>query len=237
MLSDETKRYLTGLEMSKRARAALDIMIAEGAVTTLELRERHGLEHAPRAIRDLKDAGAAVTSNMVTIDGKRMSRYQLEDIMAPGSGSSPRNPITKVDRDRIIAEFDGRCAVCGSEFARLQLDHRVPFAIAGDPERWSAETGMPLCASDNRAKSWACEHCSNWVKKDPAMCAACMWCRPENYEHIAGESARRLVVTATTDEGVELLRDTETEAVDRGISPSEVVLDVLHQRSRLPNSE
>lgn len=230
MVSEETRRYLMGLSMSGRARTALDIMLREGAVTTVDLREKHGFEHPPRAIRDLKDAGAVVRSTKVRLNGKTISRYELDDIMGSQAAGRPRNPITKADKERIIGEFAGRCAVCGVESARLQLDHRVPFAVAGDPEQWSVETGMPLCPSDNRAKSWACEHCANWMVKDPAMCAGCMWCHPENYEHIAGEPTRRLVVTATTDEGVGILRRVDVEASDRDVSPSEVVLDALRDR-------
>lgn len=54
---------------------------------------------------------------------------------------------------------------------------------------------MALCGSCNRAKSWSCEHCENWlVKKDPAICATCYWASPEDYDHVAMRPMRRLDV-------------------------------------------
>lgn len=225
MVSEATRRYLEGLDMSKRARAALDVMLQEGAVTTRTLSEVYKLDHPPRAIRDLKDAGALVGSRRVSDGGRTISEYFLEDMM--GETGAPRNPTKKTDKERIIAEFENHCAVCGIVSSRLQLDHRVPFAIAGDPANWSSDTGMPLCSSDNRAKSWACEHCVNWTVKDPAMCAGCMWCRPEDYDHIAGIPQRRLVVTATTEADVELVKAVEDRAERDGLTPSETVLRAL----------
>src|SRR5262249_222068 len=54
---------------------------------------------------------------------------------------------------------------------------------------------MPLCGSCNRAKSWSCEHCDNWLeRKDPAICATCYWASPEDYDHVAMRQMRRLDV-------------------------------------------
>jgi hypothetical protein len=54
---------------------------------------------------------------------------------------------------------------------------------------------MPLCASDNRAKSWSCEHCDNWTDRNPATCKSCFWASPDNYLHVAGREERRLNLT------------------------------------------
>ncbi|HBN05897.1 MAG TPA: HNH nuclease [Bacteroidales bacterium] len=51
---------------------------------------------------------------------------------------------------------------------------------------------MLLCPSGNRAKSWACEHCENWVIKDKDMCENCYYAHPEGYLHIAGEQERKI---------------------------------------------
>lgn len=227
MLDEPTIQMLRDLPMSKRARAALNIMLERGAVTTKVLQEEYGLDHPPRAIRDLKDAGVLVGSRRVKESGKTISEYFLEDLSAPSQGGAPRNPIRKADKDRIIAEFGGKCAVCGTQASRLQLDHRVPFAIAGDPPVWTSETAMPLCPSDNRAKSWACEHCANWVNRDPDVCLGCMWCHPEDYDHVSMLPERRLVVTAHSETDVETLRWIEAHAAGEDRSTSDVALDAL----------
>ena len=54
---------------------------------------------------------------------------------------------------------------------------------------------MLLCASCNRAKSWSCEHCENWlVEKKPGVCETCYWASPRDYQHIALRFIRRLEV-------------------------------------------
>ncbi|OTA25517.1 hypothetical protein B9G54_07440 [Alloscardovia macacae] len=227
MLTEDTIEKLRGLTMSKRARSALEIMLERGTVTTKVLQEEYGLDHPPRAIRDLKDAGVLVGSHRVKESGKTISEYFLEDVSAPSPGGAPRNPIKKADKDRIVAEFGGRCAVCGTASNRLQLDHRVPFAIAGDPPEWTGDTAMPLCPSDNRAKSWTCKHCENWTTRNPELCQRCMWCHPENYDHIAMKPERRLVVTAHDKAGVETLRWLEVHAAEQNKSSSEVAIQAI----------
>lgn len=213
--------------MSKRARAALEIMLERGAVTTRALQEEYGLDHPPRAIRDLKDAGVLVGSRRVKDSGKTISEYFLEVGAAPSEGGAPRNPIRKIDKDRIVEEFGGRCAICGTASKWLQLDHRVPFAIAGDPPEWNSATAMPLCPSDNRAKSWACEHCENWTTRDLNLCQSCMWCHPENYDHVSMTPERRLVVTAHDEAGVETLRWLETHASEQNREPSDLAIQAI----------
>ena len=60
---------------------------------------------------------------------------------------------------------------------------------------------MLLCSSANRAKSWSCEHCVNWLdRKDPNICLSCYWAYPENYTHISMRPIRRLDIVWTGDE-------------------------------------
>lgn len=76
----------------------------------------------------------------------------------------------------------------------LQIDHRVPYEIAGDNGSNSDDLSeyMLLCASANRAKSWSCENCLNWKTKDIVACKTCYWAYPESYTHIAMRDIRRL---------------------------------------------
>jgi hypothetical protein len=74
----------------------------------------------------------------------------------------------------------------------LQIDHRVPFEVDGEPELES-ESFMLLCSSANRAKSWSCEHCENWKSiKDKSICLSYYWAYPENYTHVAMQQVRRI---------------------------------------------
>jgi hypothetical protein len=51
---------------------------------------------------------------------------------------------------------------------------------------------MLVCGSCNRAKSWSCEHCENWLKeKSSSVCLRCYWASPESYVHIALREIRR----------------------------------------------
>ena len=83
----------------------------------------------------------------------------------------------------------------------LQADHRIPYEIAGEQaDQGNIEAYMLLSPSANRAKSWTCENCENWTKKDPAFCVTCYWASPEDYEHIAGNQERVILVVFTGDE-------------------------------------
>lgn len=93
--------------------------------------------------------------------------------------------------------------MCGGEFrpTLLQVDHRIPFRVGGDPAEWDDGTVMLLCAPDNRAKSWTCENCPNWETRDPNVCATCFWAHPDgNYTHIATQQQRRVTITWQGDE-------------------------------------
>ena len=85
---------------------------------------------------------------------------------------------------------------------------------------------MLLCPSANRAKSWSCEHCPNWVTKDPATCKLCYWAYPESYSHVATREVRRLDVMWTGEE-VEVYDGLSEGAAQRGIDMPDYVKEVL----------
>ena len=84
--------------------------------------------------------------------------------------------------------------------AILQIDHRVPYEIDGEQDNQNIDVFMLLSPSANRAKSWTCEHCENWAKKDKAFCIRCFWAHPENYDHIAGRYEKMISIVFTGDE-------------------------------------
>jgi hypothetical protein len=77
----------------------------------------------------------------------------------------------------------------------LQIDHRVPYEVAGNASGETLEDYMLLDASAQRAKSWSCEHCDNWrTLRQPEICRTCFWAYPEKYTHVAMRPERRLDV-------------------------------------------
>ncbi|MCL1882330.1 MAG: hypothetical protein FWF81_01065 [Defluviitaleaceae bacterium] len=102
----------------------------------------------------------------------------------------------------MIEKYGAKCFVYFEPMdeALLQIDHRVPYEIAGEHADQNVEAYMLLSPSANRAKSWTCENCENWKHKDPAFCVKCFWAYPEDYEHIAGKQQRIVTVVFTGDE-------------------------------------
>jgi len=122
-----------------------------------------------------------------------------------------RTAFSKKLREHLIEKDGARCAIYLEDFPErdLQIDHRIPFEVTGDdPQKdKNPKNYMLLCGSANRAKSWSCEHCANWLEqRDDSICRACYWAHPENYTHIAMRPARRMDIMWT---------GTEVEVYDR----------------------
>ena len=180
--------------MSKRAAVVRDYILAHGAINTGQLADM-GYGHPPRAVRDLRDAGAGVQTVMITgPDGRRQASYVFSGVA--NEDAAGRVNIPKAFADALKARTEHRCAVCAGVFPDrlLQADHRIPFAIAGDSAELLEADFMPLCAPDNRSKSWSCEHCPNWSVKDVSVCASCFWAHPEGYSHVETRPERRLSI-------------------------------------------
>jgi hypothetical protein len=229
-LTPEQLEWLQSLPMSKRAAIVRDHILTHGHVTTADLNAL-GYDHPPRAVRDLRDAGAGVKTVMIVQDGKRMASYVFDG--TSNEDGSIRVNIPKKFADDLKAAYDNKCAVCSGAFASrmLQADHRIPFAIAGDKASMAAEDFMPLCAPDNRAKSWSCEHCPNWVIRDPATCATCFWAHPENYDHVETRPERRLSLTFQGS-AVAAFDSVAAVAAESGQSMPEYIADVIRDTAR-----
>lgn len=115
-----------------------------------------------------------------------------------------RQVFSKQFKTDLIDADGSRCAICMGEYEEryLQIDHRVPYEVAGDaPGERQLEEYMLLNGACNRAKSWSCEHCENWLKtKSPDICRTCYWAYPESYDHVAMRNIRRLDVEWSGDE-------------------------------------
>jgi len=183
-----------------RPRRVLDHILKHGFITTAELTDEYGYGHPPRAARDVREHGIPLeTFRVRSKDGRSIGAYRLGDPSDMSEGKSGgRRAFPKVFKAALVARYGERCALCGGSFPgrALQIDHRVPYEVAGDAaDLTDLAAYMLVCGSCNRAKSWSCEHCPNWlVQQDSATCQTCLWGSPEEYEHVATEQRRSLTI-------------------------------------------
>lgn len=189
---------------AKRPRTVIEHILAHGFITTEELKAQYGYNHPPRAARDVREQGIPLeTFRIIGSDGRKIGAYRFGDpTRARFSRLSGRTAFTRKLKMDLIALHGNRCAIYLEEFDphELQIDHRIPFEVGGDSGD-NLDAYMLLCGSANRAKSWACEHCVNWLElKDPAICRRCYWAFPEDYEHVAMRQIRRTDIMWTGEE-------------------------------------
>jgi len=184
--------------VAKRPKTVIDHILKHGQITTEELKDTYGYNHPPRAIRDVREQGIPVITFRVTgSDGRKIAAYKFGDPSeVRATQLSGRTAFSSNLKDALIEKYGARCNIYLEPFPirELQIDHRIPFEIAGDNGDLSGDIDeyMLLCASANRAKSWSCENCPNWKGKDVSACQSCYWAYPESYKHIAMRDIRRL---------------------------------------------
>jgi len=207
MTKNLPKKFVAKLNAvtAKRPRTVIQHILQYGFVTTEELKNL-GYEHAPRAARDVRELGIPLETFYVKdSNGHRIGAYrfgdpsQAEDKLSKASG---RTVLSKALKKALIDKYGSKCFIYlqPMEERLLQVDHRVPYEIGGDQNENDIDCYMLLSPSANRAKSWTCEHCPNWIQKDTSFCVKCFWAHPENYTHIAGKEQRQIVITFTGDE-------------------------------------
>jgi hypothetical protein len=185
---------------AKRARALIDYLIEHGECSTEDLNEM-GYDHPPRVAGDVKEAGIplVMTRDRVSAKtGRKIGVYRFgnpDDIKA--GRIDGRKPFSKAFKAALVARYGARDAFTQEalEPRYLQIDHRVPYQVAGDAafSEERPEDYMLLDASSQRAKSWSCENCRNArVDRDIDVCRTCFWASPEAYTHVALEEVRRL---------------------------------------------
>jgi hypothetical protein len=199
------KRLLKSVS-SKRARIVVGHILEHGQITTEDL-EKMGYNHPPRAARDVREAGIPLeTFRVQSSDGRSIAAYKFGDLSEIREERlQGRKTFSKKVKDALYSISGGKCAICSGKFESryLQIDHKVPYEVAGDEQEAGSNTDdyMLLCGSCNRAKSWSCEHCENWLNdKLPQVCETCYWASPENYVHIALREVRRADILWNEDE-------------------------------------
>jgi hypothetical protein len=182
---------------AKRPKTVIDHILQYGFITTEQLKREYGYDHPPRAVRDVREHGIPIETFRVTnSNGKKIAAYRFGTLLPSNfTKSSGRTVFSKQLKSELISQFGSRCSIYLEQMdeSDLQIDHRIPYEVAGDNSVQNPKDFMLLSGSANRAKSWSCEHCNNWKsQKDLEICRTCYWAYPENYTHIAMREVRRV---------------------------------------------
>lgn len=191
---------------AKRPRTVIQHILEHDFITTEELKNIYGYDHPPRAIRDVREYGIPIITYRVTgANGKSIAAYKFgnpEEIRNNLSKLAGRTAFSKALKQALIEKYGSKCFIYleSMDPTLLQVDHRIPFEIGGEHGESDIDYYMLLSPSANRAKSWTCEHCENWERKDISFCLKCFWAYPENYDHIAGKYEKIISLVFTGDE-------------------------------------
>lgn len=207
-MREYSEEFLALLESvtAKRPRTVIQHILKNGYITSQELKDVYGYNHPPRAVRDVRERGIPlITYRVQGADGRRIAAYKFgdpKDAEYALSKASGRTILSKALKQALIEKYGAKCFIYLEKMddAVLQVDHRVPYEIGGEHDEKDVDYFMLLSPSANRAKSWACEHCANWVKKDKDFCMCCFWARPEDYDHVAGRVEKVISIIFTGDE-------------------------------------
>jgi hypothetical protein len=135
---------------------------------------------------------------------RQIAAYELGDLAEAKAGRlGGRIVLPKHLKTALVESSGSRCAIClnNYEARHLQMDHRIPYEVGGEQDPKNHTALMLLCGSCNRAKSWSCEHCPNWITEhDVKVCDQCYWASPQQYRHIALRQIRRLDVVWAEDD-------------------------------------
>lgn len=207
-MMDYPKEFLDLLDSvkSKRPKTVILHILKHGFITTEELQKNYGYKHAPRAARDVRERGIPLMTFWTEdSSGKRIAAYKFGDYSHPShlpSKSSGRTALSKALKSMLIKEHGAKCFLTLEimDESELQIDHRIPYEIGGEPKEFVSSDFMLLSPSSNREKSKVCEHCPNWIKKDVNFCKRCFWAYPEDYDHIAGNTGKAVVIVFSKDD-------------------------------------
>jgi hypothetical protein len=215
---------------NKRARIVLDRIAKNGSITTEELKEL-GYDHPPRARMDAIDLGFPMTTTRVkSQNGKKSIAAYTFDLCGKfdEKGRAGRVALPKKRRLEIIAKAGNKCELCGATHD-LQIDHRVPYQVAGESLKNDPSPYMALDGSCNRRKSWACEHCKNFSDlREVKSCKECYWANPEEHKHVAMLTLRRADIVWNEDE-CKLFDKFRAKCMRDGVSVAEALKRLCSQ--------
>lgn len=234
-LPDEFLAFLKTVT-AKRPKTVIDHILKHGHITTEELKETYGYNHPPRAVRDVREQGIPLeTFTVKDGSGRSIAAYKFGDPSSVTKGKhGGRRAFSKAFKKSLVEKYGERCTITGEPFEDryLQIDHRIPYQIAGDSGELKVEDFMLLDASAQRAKSWSCEHCPNFLEKlDKEVCRSCFWAFPESYTHIAMEERRRIDLQWVGKEDVARFVRLAELAKEKGLPVSEFAKQVLDRET------
>lgn len=221
--SHELLERIQGIN-NKRAKIVLEHILANGSISTEDLQSL-GYDHPPRAARDVRELGIQLITTIVrNSSGRRMASYTFAD--APlDPRKTGRIQLSKKVRSALIREAGGKCEICRAEH-NLQVDHRIPYQVAGESAVIEKSPYQVLCGSCNRTKSWDCEHCPNMEMKDIGVCLRCYWANQQDYDHIKTVPERRIDVVWNGNE-LQAFDKLREQAKRNGRTPSEELKSLL----------
>lgn len=233
-MSNYPKEFLDLLESvtKKRPRTVIHHILEHGFITSEELKDTYGYNHPPRAIRDVRDYGIPLVTYRVTgTDGRSIAAYKFgnpADAKNSLSKAAGRTVLSKALKQALIEKYGSKCFVYleAMDESVLQVDHRIPYEIGGEHDENDIDYYMLLSPSANRAKSWTCEHCENWDRKDSSFCLRCFWAHPENYDHVAGKHERIISLVFTGDEVEDYYKLIELSGKEKA---QEVIKQLIHE--------
>ncbi|MEI8326091.1 MAG: hypothetical protein WCH44_12145 [Betaproteobacteria bacterium] len=135
---------------AKRPKTVIDHILAHGQITTDELKVTYGYNHPPRAARDVREQGIALkTIRVEGPDGRRIGAYVFdEDGSANYSKRTGRTALSNKLKLDLIQLHGSQCFIYLEpvEGRELQIDHRIPYEVAGDASAQSQEPSDFLAA-------------------------------------------------------------------------------------------
>ncbi|MDU7738213.1 MAG: hypothetical protein E7K06_10995 [Corynebacterium sp.] len=221
---------------AKRPHTVIQHIIKHGYVTTEELKELYGYNHAPRAARDVREAGIPLeTFKLPSSTGRAIAGYRFGDPdKIEAHKLDGRQVFSKAFKNTLIDMYGSRCAITGEEYPPLylQIDHRIPYEVAGDnvAQENEPENFMLLTGTTQRQKSWSCEHCENFktLKRD-SICKNCYWAWPESYTHIAMMPIRRIAIDFIGDSDMDIYQKINEHCVKHDIAIQDFIKKVLSE--------
>jgi len=134
-ISKSDRKRLLSIK-AKRPSTVIRHILKHGCVTSLELSQKYGYEHPPRAVRDVRELGIPIeTFRVKDPDGRTIAAYRFGDLSKWGilqAKASGRTAIAKALKSALIERFGPKCAIYLETLDEsvLQVDHRIPYEIA-----------------------------------------------------------------------------------------------------------
>ena len=233
-MSDYPKDFLELLNSvsAKRPQTVIQHILEHGYITSEDLKDTYGYNHPPRAVRDVREYGIPLITYRVTgSDGRSIAAYRFgnpADVKNNLLKSAGRTILSKALKQALIEKYGSKCFVYleTMDESVLQVDHRIPYEIGGEHDENDIDYYMLLSPSANRAKSWTCEHCENWERKDSSFCLRCFWAHPEKYDHIAGKYERIVSVVFTGNEIEDYYKLIELSGEEKA---QDVIKQLIHE--------